>query len=100
MIPFRLPPKNGNELLLRSYLRTLVSDLNEAVSALGKNQEKLTSEALLPADLSSLPSLPAGIGAEDETAFAVRMGKNVLLTAGNHLFLGTSDGENLRWTEK
>ncbi len=101
MIPFRLPPSgSGSDPAIRSYLRALVSELNDAVSRLGEKQEKLSSEALLPVGPSALPSLPAGIGAEDGTAFAVRMGENVLLIAAGRLFLGVPDGDGLRWTEK
>lgn len=100
MTPFRFPPNSGYDPLLRSYLRALVSELNDVLSRLREKQEKLSSEALLPVGISSLSSLPAGVETEDDTAFAVRMGKNVLLTAGDRLFLGFPDGDGIRWTEK
>ena len=98
---FRYPPAGGSADALRFYLRSLVSELNAAAALLSDRQEKFSSDAALSVTPETLPSLPAGITPEDFEAggySAVRMGKNILLAAGNRLFLGAPEGEELNWT--
>ena len=102
---FRYPPAGGGTEALRSYLRVLAAELNEAVALLGERQDRFSADAALSVAADALPSLPAGMTPEDfaEGGFsAIRMGKNVLLAAGNRLFLGSPDGKeeetDLKWT--